>query len=60
MEEGRQRSLELLTTNLSQFINILNLDDNSNQKLTQNLTEILQALKTDNKEFFAIKTTEVI
>ena len=60
MEEGSQRSLELLKTNLNQFINILNLDDNSNQKLTQNLTEILQALKTDNKEFFAIKTTEVI
>lgn len=55
-----QNALNVIKQSLNQLINILNLDDKSNQKLTQNLTELLQALKTEDKEYFNINTTEVI
>lgn len=55
-----QKTLDIIKQSLSQLINILNLDDKSNQKLTQNLTELLQAIKTNNNNFFGISDSEII
>ncbi len=60
LESENKNILEVIKKSLNQFINILNLDDKSNQKLVQNFSELLQALRNEDFEFFSLSVTETI
>jgi hypothetical protein len=60
LSSGNTIALNKLKLELQRFLNILSTKQEKNQKLYGNLSELLEAMKEMNYEFFSLSKTETV